>query len=246
MAAGEPFRALRTGEQGEEAAVGRVDVEPDAVALPEGEGVVDRIDGPEAGGAGGEDDRAHLARPQDVLECVEADAAAVVGRDRIPLHAQDVAHAAVGVVGVGAVGDAAAGVELAGDEEGLQVGDRAAGGEVAEVGVVAEHRGQLRDGLAFHAGGGGTAVQGVVVGVDQHGGEVADDRRGVWRLEHLPRVARVEEGIVVLQPPGELLEGGGEAVVVDEEGRVLLVGAERAGPPLYRVVGPAEPVLKVH
>jgi hypothetical protein len=86
----------------------------------------------------------------------------------------------------------------------------------------------------------------VVVRVDQHGGEVADHGRRVRGLEHLARVLRVEEGIVVRQPPGELLEGGGEAVVLDEEGRVPLIGPEGVGPLLYRVVGPAEPVLKVH
>jgi hypothetical protein len=41
---------------------------------------------------------------------------------------------------------------------------------------------------------------------------------------------RVEEGVVVLQPPGELREDRRESVVVHVEGRVLLVGAEGVGP----------------
>jgi hypothetical protein len=99
-------------------------------------------------------------------------------------------------------------VDLAGDEQRLQVGDGAAAGQVPQVLGEPEHRRQLRHHLLLHPGGGGTAVQGVVVGVDQHGADVADDRRRVRRLEHLPDVAGMEERIVLPQPhlqlPGRL------------------------------------------
>ncbi len=242
----ESFDAVGARQQGEETAVGGVDMETDAVPVPQGERGVYRIDSSQAGGSGGEDDGAHVPGAQHLLQRVDVDTAPLVGGDRVPLHAEDVTHTAVRVVGLGAVGDAPAGVEFPGDEQGLEVGDRAAGGEVAEVRVVAEHRGELRDGLPLHRRGGGAAVQRVVVRVDQHGGEVADHGGGVRGLEHLARVARVEEGVVVLQSPGELLEDGGETVVVDVQGRMGLVGAEGVAPLLNRVVGSAEPVLQVH
>jgi hypothetical protein len=90
-------------------------------------------------------------------------------------------------------------MELAGDEQGFQVGDGAAAGQVPEVVGVTEHRGQPGHDLFFHAGGGRAAVQRVVVGVDQHGADVADDRCRVRWLEHLPDVAGVEERIVLPQ-----------------------------------------------
>ncbi|EKX67504.1 hypothetical protein STRIP9103_07672 [Streptomyces ipomoeae 91-03] len=48
---GQSFRAVGTREQGEEAAVGGVDVEPDAMAFLQGQGLVDGVDGTEAGAA---------------------------------------------------------------------------------------------------------------------------------------------------------------------------------------------------
>ena len=121
----------------------------------------------------------------------------------------------VRVVRLGAVGDAPAGVRLAGDEQRLQVRDRPAGGQVAEVAGQPEHPGQLGGDLAFHRGGRRAAVQGMVVGVDQHRGEVAGHRGRVRGLEHLPGVARVEERVIVRQPAGELREGRGEPFVAD-------------------------------
>jgi hypothetical protein len=56
-------------------------------------------------------------------------------------------------------------MEFAGHEQGFEVGDRTAGGEVAQVRLVAEHGRQLSDDLSFHSRGGRAAVQGVVVGV---------------------------------------------------------------------------------
>ena len=104
------------------------------------------------------------------------------------------------VVGVGAVRDRLTGVDLAGDEERFQVGDGAAAGQVPQVLGEAEHRGQLRHDLLLHAGSGRPAVQGVVVGVDQHGADVTDYRRRVRWLEHLPDIAGMEERVVLPQP----------------------------------------------
>ncbi len=108
---------------------------------------------------------------------------------------------------LGAEGDAALRVQLARDEQRLEVGDRAARREVAEVLLaVAEHRGQPRDDLALHLRRRRPAVERVVVGVDEHRRQLPGDRRGVRRLEHLPGVAGMEEGVVVAQPLRQLRE----------------------------------------
>jgi hypothetical protein len=115
-------------------------------------------------------------------------------------------------------------MDFAGHEQGFEVGDRIAGGEVAQVRLVVEHGRQLSDDLSFHRRAGRAAVQGVVVGVDQHRREMADHGHGVGRLEYLARVVRVEEESVVLQTAREQGEGLGEALVVHLEGRVGPVG----------------------
>ena len=65
------------------------------------------------------------------------------------VDAEHVAHALVRVVGVVAESDRLARVELAGDPERLEVGDRAAAGQVAEVLGEAEHRGQIAPTTSF-------------------------------------------------------------------------------------------------
>ena len=207
---------LVADQQGEEPAVGGVDVEPAAVAVAQLQGLGDRVDGAQAGGAGGQHDRAHPARGQQLLQGVQVHPPGRVGRHGHALHPQHLAHAGVGVVGLGAVGDRPAGGELAGHPQRLQVGDGAAGGQVAEgVAGEAEHGRQVGDDLLLHRPGGRPAVQGVVVGVDGHGGQVAGDGHRVGRLEHLAGVAGVEERVVVLEAPGVLGPGGGQPPGVD-------------------------------
>ena len=192
------------GDQGEEAAVRGVDMDPGAVAAAERQGLVDGVDRPETGGAGGQHDGADRARLQQVLQRVEVHPAAGVGGHRSRGHAEQVAHPAVRVVRVGAVRDSLARMAFPGDEQRFEVGDRAAAGQVSEVRRVAEHPGQIGDHLLLHPGGRRAAVERVVVGVDQHRRQVADDRGRVRRLQHLADVARVEERVVVPQPLQQL------------------------------------------
>ena len=222
------------GQQGEEPAVGGVDVQPAAVAVAQGQRLGDRVDRPQAGGAGGQHHRPHPARGQQLLEGVQVHPPGHIGGHGHALDPQHLAHAGVGVMGVLAVGDRPAGGELAGHPERLQVGDGAAGGEVAEaVGREAEHGRQVADDLLLHGAGGRPAVQGVVVGVDGHRGQVAGQRHRVGRLEHLAGVAGMEERVVVLQAPGVLGPGGGQAAGVD---------LGRGGGPDRLPAGPEPPV----
>jgi hypothetical protein len=168
------------------------------------EDLVDRVDRAEPGRAGGGDDRADPAAGQQSVECVDVHRPVGEGRHRHGLDAEQVGHPGMGVVRVDAVRDRLARMDLPGDEQRLQVGDRAAAGEVPEVVGVSEHRRQLGDNILFHRGRRRSAVERVVVGVDQHRGDVADHRRRVRRLEHLGGVARVVERVVVAQPSAQL------------------------------------------
>ena len=98
------------------------------------------------------------------------------------------------VVGVAAVRDRLARMGLSRNEEGFDVGDGAAAGQMPQMISKAEHARQLGDDLLLHLCRRGATVQGVVVRVDQHGRQVADDRGRVRRLQHLADVAGVEEG----------------------------------------------------
>ena len=65
---------------------------------------------------------------------------------------------------------------------------------------------------------------------------------GMRRLEHLPRVARVEERIVVGHPRAERVPGRGEPIGVEPARRVRLVGAEAGLPGSDEVCGPRDEV----
>ena len=210
------------------------------------EDVVHRVDGAQAGGARRGHHGADPAAGQQRVQFAEVDAPGGVHADRRAGHAEHAAHPAVGVVRLRRVGDAPARVQLAGHVQRLQVGDRAAGGQVTQVPVQAEHGRQLGHGLLLHLGGGRAAVQGVVVRVDQHGGEVAGHGRRMRRLEHLARVTGMEERVVVPQPPGELGENGGEPVVRDVQRRVPAEGAVALLPAGHRLQSRAQPPIQVH
>ena len=170
-------RVLAPGQQREEAAVGAVDVQAHAVALAQGERLVDAIDGAQAGRPGREHDGPDVALRALGLHGVEVEPAVGVGRDGRARDAQQLAHARVGVVRGGAVDDALAGMDLARHPQRLEVGDRPARGQVAEAGGgQAEHDAQLVDHLDLEAARPRPAVERVVVGVDEHRRQVARPR----------------------------------------------------------------------
>ena len=59
-------------------------------------------------------------------------------------------------------------VELACDPQGFQIGHRSAAAEVTKKIFPPEHCGDFCHGFLFHGGGGAAAVQGVIVGVNEH------------------------------------------------------------------------------
>ncbi len=242
----QPGRTVLPGQQGEEPAVGRVHVHPHPVPPGHREHLVHRVDGAQAGGARGGHHRADPAAGQQRVQLADRDAAGGVHADRRAGHAEHAAHPAVGVVRLGRVGDAPAWVQLAGHVQRLQVGDRATGGQVTQGIVKPEHGRQPGHGFLLHLGGGRAAVQGVVVRVDQHGGEVAGHGGGMRRLEHLADIAGVEERVIVPQPPGEFGEHGGEPVVGDVQRGVPVEGAEAVLPAGHRLQSRAQPPIQVH
>ena len=219
---------------------------PGPVAAGDRQDLVHRVDRAQAGGAGGRDHRADPAPGEQRVECHGVHPPRGVGRHRGALDAEHAAHPGVGVVRLLAVGDAEAGMEFPGHVEGLQVGDRAAGGQVAEVGAQAEHGSQSGNRLLLHLAGRRAAIQRVVVRVDEHRGEIPRHGSRVRGLEHLAGVGRVEERVVAAQPPGEFGEDAGEPLVTDEHRRVGLERPELFLPLRYRRDGAAQPALQIH
>ena len=176
---------------------------------------------------GGEHDGPDVALRALGLHGVEVEPAVGVGRDGGARDAEQLAHARVGVVRGGAVDDALAGMDLARHPQRLEVGDRPARGQVAEAGGgQAEHDAQLVDHLDLEPARPRPAVERVVVGVDEHRRQVAGHRHRVRRLEHLPGVARVEEGVVVGHPLAEGVPRGRQPLRVGLARGVRVVGAE--------------------
>ena len=89
-----------------------------------------------------------------------------------------------------------------------------------------EHDPQLIDDLHLQPARPRPAVERVVVGVDEHRRQVAGHRHGVGRLEHLARVARVKEGVVIGHPLPEGVPRGGQPVGSRGAGGGGLVRAE--------------------
>jgi hypothetical protein len=65
----------------------------------------------------------------------------------------------------------------------------------------------------------------MVVRIDEHRRDVAENGGRVRRLEHLPHVVRVEERVVVREPVGEAAEGGAQSLVVDRHAGVPIEGS---------------------
>ncbi|MNS63178.1 hypothetical protein D3C72_962660 [compost metagenome] len=110
---------LEVREQAVEAAVGRVDVHAHAVGAGEGENPVERVEGADAGGAERRDEGADAARLEGRFETGEVQAAVGVDVEGDRLDAQDLGHAAVGVVGLAGIRDGLPRVQLPGDPEGF-------------------------------------------------------------------------------------------------------------------------------
>jgi hypothetical protein len=213
-------RLLAPGQQREEAAVGAVDVQAHAVALAQGERLVDAIDGAEAGRAGGEHDGPDVALRALGLDGVEVETAAGVGRDRRARDAQQLAHARMGVVRGRAVHDALAGMHLARHPQASRLAIVRSRSDGRDRGGEAEHDAQLVDHLDLEAARPWAAVERVVVGVDEHRRQVAGNGDRMRRLEHLPGIAGMEEGVVVGHPLAEGLPRGGQPLRVGLAGGV--------------------------
>ena len=207
---------------------------------------MDGVDRAQPGRARGQHHGAHPAGAQQFVQGVEVHPPAAVHGHGVALDAEQPAHPAVRVVGVRAERDTPARMQFAGHEQGLQVGDGAAGGQVAEVGAEAEHRRELRGHLAFHPGGGRPAVQRVVVRVDQHGGQVAGHGGRVRGLQHLPGVPGMEERVVVREAVGELGERGPEPLVADVQRGMRGHRAEPRRPLPVRRNRLLHPPLEIH
>src|SRR5579863_2750340 len=82
---------------------------------------------------------------------------------------------------------------------------------MAEEILPAEHGGDFGDRLFFERARGTTAVERVIVGIDEHRESIGEARDRMRRLKHLAGVERVEIGIVVLKAGGRFRKDFGYA-----------------------------------
>ena len=194
------------GNQPEVAAISRIHMDPEAVPLPQRQNLVQRIDCADGRGAQRHHHRAHAAFAQFVLQRLHAHASAAVSRDGRILQLQHGGDALMGVVRLLGADNALARSQLPGHPQSLQIGQRSARSQMAEKIRPAEDRGDFADSLNLHLRAGPATVASVVVGVDRHGQRVSSPRQRMGRLEHLPGIERVKEGVVVAQPERDLFQ----------------------------------------
>src|ERR1700744_630419 len=95
-------------------------------------------------------------------------------------------------------------MEWPGNPKRFEIGEGAAAGQVAKMGGPAKHVGQCTDSFDFKMRTGTSAVEGMVVGIEPHRHRISCARDGVRWLEHLSGVKRMEIGVVVGHPVGDL------------------------------------------
>ena len=199
--------AREVPHQGEEAAVRGVHVQARAVLGAEVRDGAHVVHGAERRGAERGHHRAHATRGEPRRQRLEVEAAELVLRQRLVPEAEHRPDPRVRVVGVVAGHHHLARAQLTRHPQGLEVGDRPRGGQVPEPRLAdAQHPRQPVDALALEPRRGRPAVERVVVRVEQHRRGVRGPCHRVRRLEHLPRVARRMEGVVVGQPFRQLAE----------------------------------------
>ena len=185
------------------------------VLLSQGQNLGQRVDGSQARGADSYDDRTYVTFFEHAFNRVGVHSANAVHRNRGEGNPQYFADSAVGVVGLFRCNDLLSRVQPASDPQRLEVGHRAAAGQVAQWGAPAKHLTQFGDALLLHGRAGAAAVQCMIVRVDPKRQRVCDSGNRVRRLEHLPCVLRMVVGVVILHTHGYFLEDIGNGVFVE-------------------------------
>ncbi len=185
------------------------------VLLTQGQDVRERVDGAEACRAERHDDRTDIARGEALLQGRDVHPAHGIGWYAGKREAEDVGNAAVRVVCLLGRDDAFPWIEATGNPERLEVGHRAATGEMTQRLFPAEHPAQVDDAFLFHRRARAAPVQGVVIRVDIQGERVGQASDRVRGLKHLPGILGMKIRVVVLHAPGHFGEHGGSALRVE-------------------------------
>jgi hypothetical protein len=234
------------GKNGEEAAVRAIHVYPHAVLASDRHDVLDAINHAQPGRAGRNDDGPDPTRRQKRFDRIDVHPPGYVTRNRDALDTQHVTHPAMRVVRLRAVRDCLARMQLSGDEECFQVGDSAARREVAQrLRWQMKHCRQLGDEFLFHDARGLSPIERMVVGIVQHRSEVANDRRRMRWLQHLPDIARMKERIIPLQPLQQLVQRVAQPTVVNSGRRMLLNRSPLARPKIKPIDRLTQPLRKI-
>ena len=195
------------GQQREESAVRRIDMQTRAVPLAEVGDAINAIDHPEPGGPERRHDRADATGLEALLQRSEVERAVTCRGHGLVPRTDDFRDTRVGVVRLRTRQHNLVRMEATCHPERLEIRDRARRGEVGEVLLLMQHRCDLVDRLTLEVRRRRPAVERVVVRVEQHCHRVARPRHRMRRLEHLAEVLRIREGVRASKAIGELIEG---------------------------------------
>ena len=125
--------AAEVRREAEVAAVGRVRVQAESIAVSKRENPRQRVDRSDRGRSDGRDDGSHAAGVEAALEGREIHPALAVARNVFEGHPEDPADPRVRVVRLLGCHDGGAGTKLSADPQRFEVRHRPAAGQVAEV-----------------------------------------------------------------------------------------------------------------
>ena len=195
-----PGLGTEVARQGEIPAVRGVDVDAEIVPLAQGQDLGERVHRPGGRRAERHHDRTDLAAGEHFLQGRDLHPPPGIDGDLPEGDAEDRREPRVRVMGQRRGRHRPAGTQLTPDPEGLEIGHRPAAAEVAEVGLPAEHPRDPGHRLLLHRRAGATAVERMVIRVQEHRHRIGQSGHGMRRLEHLSDIERVMIGVVVPHP----------------------------------------------
>ena len=156
------------------------------------------IDGAKPGITHRCNDRADATCTQQRFDVLDLHAPAVIDVDSREVQPEHFANPRVRVVRLLRCDYAFVRMQAAANPQRLEVGHRAAAGQMSQRLIPAEHVPQFDDAFLFERGACHAAIERMIVRVDPQGHRVRNACDRVWRLHHLARIHRVVVGVVVV------------------------------------------------
>jgi hypothetical protein len=205
------------GQQHEIPPIGGIDMHPRPITRRQRHDLIHLIDRARPGRSRRRNHRANPAGLQLALQRVEIDPSKRISLDPDSLDPEQLAHTRVGVMRQMRIRDRLVRMQLSGNPERFQIGDRPTRRQMPQrsLRVVPEHRLHRVDDLDLQFRRGGTTITRMRIRVDTLRDRIRRCRHRMRRHQHLRRIIGMKERVVVGQPLGQRLDRRGHHVRID-------------------------------